>query len=80
MGKGWVGTKTGSQAVDLLMGAEVMDLVTGFKGKVTALHLTISGRVDGLVQPRSPGGWFDSPQWFEAERLEKVGRKVEKGD
>lgn len=58
----------------LILGQEVRDKVTGFKGIITGLVSYLTGCHQALVQPRvkETGDFVDS-HWFDTDRIEVVG-------
>jgi len=51
------------------MGAQVRDLITGFKGTITGRGDYITGCRQYLVQPPVKDGDFKRGQWFDEDRL-----------
>lgn len=66
-----------------LLGWEVKDTVTGFKGVVTHVGLDLYGCVQALVQPgvvvdkESNKQTLENQTWFDVSRLEKIGEVKE---
>jgi hypothetical protein len=59
-----------------LLGYEVRDVVTGFKGTVTTIAFDLYGCVQGYVSTRLTKGEKEtSGQWFDLKRLVAVGKK-----
>lgn len=61
----------------LILGVTAKDVVTGFKGIVTAHVEYLTGCTQYLVQPpvKKDGGYTDN-KWFDEDRLEHVAAKA----
>jgi len=59
------------------LGITVKDKITGFTGTVTGFVQYLSGCNQGLVAPSvDKDGKFAESQWFDEQRLERVGTRA----
>jgi hypothetical protein len=57
-----------------ILGTTQCDKITGFSGVVTAFAEYISGCNQALLVPKiGEKGEYKEPQWFDVQRLERVG-------
>lgn len=59
----------------IVMGCEVKDKITGYRGIVTGRVSYISGCDQALVAGKEKNGDIKTA-WFDVQRLERIGKKV----
>ena len=57
------------------MGREYKDKITGFSGICTGRAEYISGCSQSLITPKVKRGESTKAEWFDEQRLERVGRR-----
>lgn len=63
--------------MNIILGSQVKDRITGFKGVVTGYCAYLSGCNQALVAPKvTKDGSFKQGEWFDVQRLERVGTSV----
>lgn len=61
---------------DLVLGSTVTDRITGFSGIATGICRYVSGCVQVSIAPRcGDDGKLPESQWFDVQRLERVGNE-----
>jgi len=61
-------------------GTKYRDKITGFEGVATGECRYISGCDQALLAPKTKGGEFKEPRWFDVQRLEPCVSKRVKVD
>lgn len=68
--------------MNIKLGMEIKDEITGFKGVVTGLVDYISGCNQALITPpiEKKTGKIQESQWLDVQRLKQIGKRVIKLD
>ena|ERR1035437_6233368 len=60
----------------MMLGLNVRDRVTGFKGMLSSVSFDVYGCVQGLVTPPIVDGKLQDMNWFDLKRLDADGERV----